>query len=30
LIIFTFIGCHDLDRMVVGFITTYEISAYLH
>ena len=23
-------GCRDRDRMVVGFITTYAISAYHH
>jgi len=23
-------GCHDRDRMVVGFTTTYAISAYHH
>jgi len=23
-------GCHGHDRMVVGFITTYAISAYHH
>jgi len=23
-------GCHGRDRMVVGFTTTYAISAYYH
>ena len=25
-----FRGCHGHDRMVVGFVTTYAISAYHH
>jgi hypothetical protein len=26
----SFRGCHGRDHMVVGFITTYAISAYSH